>query len=236
MSATLDAIERTDDERRDTAVDAVARQLSRAAEAAAHSRPLGQQLVGANLLAAEELEAALSRQAESGKRLGEVLLELGFVTEDGLLPYVETQLGVPAVRLREGLLDPIAVHLLPRRCAEQLNVLALFCVRGVVTLAMDDPGDLAKVDQIERITGLEVRPVFAFASSITRMIKRAYEDDFQVDAVTADMEDGSLEVRSDTADVDVASVHDLVEGSPVINLVNYLVLQAVRKGASDIHI
>jgi type IV pilus assembly protein PilB len=198
--------------------------------------PLGQRLVGANLLEQQELETALGRQAESGERLGEVLLELGFVTEEELLPYIESQLGHPAVRLREGLLDPQAVRLLPRAFAERHSVIALFKVRDELTVVTDDPLDLDKIDRIERACGLTVRPAFAFKAAIDRMMKRAYEDDFHVDAVTADLDDAAVELRADATDMDVASVHQLVEGSPVINLVNYLVLQAVRKQASDIHI
>src|SRR5688500_5390539 len=88
--------------------------------------PLGERLVAAGLIERAQLDTALSRQSESGQRLGETLLELGFVTEDELLPFVESQLGVPAVRLREGLLDPHAVRLLPRQFAERLCVIALF--------------------------------------------------------------------------------------------------------------
>ncbi len=207
--------------------------LSRSAPPA--RSPLGQRLVVANLIAPDELEAALSRQEQSGERLGETLLELGFITEDELLPYIESQLGVPAVRLREGLLDPQAVRLLPRQFAERLGVIALFRVRDELTVVTDDPLDLERIDRIERQTGLTVRPAFAFKAAIEKMMRRAYEDDFHVDAVTADLDESALELRAD-ADVDIASVHQLVEGSPVINLVNYLVLQAVRKNASDIHI
>jgi type IV pilus assembly protein PilB len=197
--------------------------------------PLGERLVEAGLIERAQLETALSRQTESKQRLGETLLELGFVTEDALLPFIEFQTGVPAVRLREGLLDPMAVRLLPRGFAERLNVIALFCVRNELTVATDDPLDLEKIDRIESATGYSVRPVFAFKAAIERITKRAYEEDFRVDAVTADLDDSAVELRADIEE-DVASVHQLVEGSPVINLVNYLVLQAVRKGASDIHI
>jgi type IV pilus assembly protein PilB len=207
-----------------------------AAPAALPSRaPLGERLVAAGLIERAQLDTALSRQSESGQRLGETLLELGFVTEDELLPFVESQLGVPAVRLREGLLDPHAVRLLPRQFAERLCVIALFKVHNELTVATDDPLDLERIDRLENTTGLTVRPVFAFKAAIERITRRAYEDDFRVDAVTADLDDSAVELRAD-ADMDVASVHQLVEGSPVINLVNYLVLQAVRKGASDIHI
>ena len=205
-------------------------------EASAAQGPLGQRLLHANLIAPDELEAALSHQAENGQKLGETLLELGFASEDQLLPFVEAQLGVPSLRLREGLLDPAAVQMIPRPLAETLNVLALFRVRRTLIVATDDPVDLDKVDRLERVTKLDVRPVFAFRAAIERMQRRAYEHDFRVDAVTADLDEAAIELQSDSSEMDIASVHDLVDGSPVINLVNYLVLQAVRKMASDIHI
>lgn len=201
-----------------------------------HRRPLGQQLIGANLLKPEDLEQALAEQQDSNQPLGETLLEMGAVSEEQLLPYIEAQLGVPAARLREGLLDPAAVRLLPRELAERLHALALFCVRDTLVVAMHDPFDLDQVDTIEHLTKMNVRPVFAFRTAIERMLKRGYEDDFQVDAVTADMEDDAVELQTDITGVDIASVQDLVEGSPVINLVNYLILQSIRKGASDIHV
>ncbi len=101
---------------------------------------------------------------------------------------------------------------------------------------MHDPFDLDQIDTMEQVARLNVRPVFAFRTAIARMLKRGYEDDFQVDAVTADMENDAVELQADITEVDIASVQDLVEGSPVINLVNYLILQSIRKGASDIHI
>jgi len=198
--------------------------------------PLGQQLLSANLIESDELEAALSLQAENGQKLGEALLELGFASEEQLLPFIETQLGVPSTRLREGMLDPIAVRILPRSLAQNLTVLALFRVKNTLILATDDPLDLDKIDRIERFTGCDVRAVFAFKAAIDRMLKRVYDEDFHVDAVTADLDDSDVELQLESSDVEVASVHDLVDGSPVVNLINYLILQAIRKSASDIHI
>lgn len=198
--------------------------------------PLGQQLLSANLIDAEELEEALRLQSENGEKLGETLLELGFASDEQLLPFIEAQLGVAGVRLREGLLDPIAVRLLPRGLAESLAALALFRVKDTLIVATDDPLDLDRIDRIEQFTGLNVRAVFAFKVAIDRMMRRVYDEDFRVDAVTADLDDSDVELQVETSDVDVASVHDLVDGSPVVNLINYLVLQAIRKNASDIHI
>ncbi len=200
------------------------------------AKPLGQQLLIANVITEEDLEAALRLQSKKGQRIGELLLELGVVSEDDLLPFIQRQLNVPTVRLREGVIDPAVVQIIPQPVAHRLGVLALFKVRSELCVATAEPQNLQLIDEIERLTRLRVRPVFAFIESIQRMLGRCYEDDFQVDAVTADMHDAQVELQDDVQEVDITSVETLVEGSPVINLVNYLILQAIRKGASDIHL
>src|SRR5215470_10175424 len=87
---------------------------------------LGQQLVGADIITPEQLDQALAAGSQKGLRLGEVLVEMGMVQEDAILPFIEGHLGVPATRLRDGMIDPVAVRLLPRRVAERLDAIALF--------------------------------------------------------------------------------------------------------------
>lgn len=203
----------------------------------APGRPLlGEQLVGARLITAEELAAALEKQNKSKGRLGEVLVELGFVAEEQILPFIQRQLNLPAVKLREGLIDPKVVRIIPRAKAEAFHAIALFKVRDTLTVAMSDPQNLQQIDELERLTRLRVRPVFALRASINRMIQRCYEEGFQVDAVTADLDEHAVELQPDAVEVDLSSVESLVDGSPIINLVNYFILQAIRQGASDIHI
>ena len=219
--------------------------------------PLGQRLIEAGLIREDQLDSALSHQAaetersqsvrsEAGdagggtrrrtKRLGEVVAELGLVSEADLLPLLGEQLGVEGVRLREGLIDPSAVRLIPRETAERLHALPLMRVRDELTVAMADPHDLSAVDKLARISGCRIRPVFTLASGIERLLPRCYEDDFSVDSVTADLDVEQLELESETIDLDLGGAQQLAEGSPVINLVNYAIVQAVRQGASDIHI
>ena len=198
--------------------------------------PLGEQLISANLISETDLEAALQLQTQEGKRIGESLLELGVISEEDLLPFVERQLGVPASRLREGLIDPEAVKLIPQAFAIQENLLALFKVRDELVVAMSEPHNLQQIDEIEGMTGLRVRPVFAFSSSIQRMVKRGYEEDFTVDSVTADLDESAVELNEDLSKVDIPSIEQLADGSPIINLVNFVIVQSLRQGASDIHI
>jgi type IV pilus assembly protein PilB len=197
---------------------------------------LGQQLVGAELITPAQLDQALAEGSQKGLRLGETLVEMGMVQEDTILPFIESHLGVPATRLRDGMIDPVAVRILPRRIAEKLDAIALFKVRDTICVAMADPQNLEYLDEIERITCLTVRPVFAFRSSIQRTLPRCYEEGFEVDTVTADLDESAVQLQADAADVDLTNVESMVDGSPIINLVNYLLVQAIRAGASDIHI
>ena len=200
------------------------------------SAPLGQRLVQAELITADELETALQQQAAKNLQLGESLVDLGFIKESELLPFLQRQLSIPAIQLRDGMIDPLAVPLLPRSKAEALNALVMFKVRDRVTVAMAEPQNLQLVDQIERILKLKVRPVIALRSEIQRMITRCYQAGFEVDVVTADLEDGAVEFDADAIEMSLADVESLAEGSPIINLVNYMIVHAVRQGASDIHI
>ncbi|MDV6033533.1 MAG: type II secretion system protein GspE [Phycisphaera sp. RhM] len=221
--------------------------------------PLGSRLIEAGLIREDQLETALAHQASEEdrlqalaaqegtesigrvkrkhfKRLGEVVAELGLVDEASLLPMLGEQLGVEGVKLREGLIDPIAVTLIPREEAERYRVLPLMRVRDELTVAMADPQDLAAIDALSDISGCRIRPVLTLASGIERLLPRCYEDDFAVDSVTADLDVEQLEIDAETIDLDLHGTQQLAEGSPVINLVNYAIIQAVRQGASDIHI
>lgn len=198
--------------------------------------PLGQNLVHAGLLSAEDLDSALQSRSNRDARIGETLVELGFVDEDMMLLFLGQQLNVPAVRLRSGLIDPAIVRIIPRAKAEAFSALALFRVRGCLTVAMAEPNNLRQIDEIERITGLRVKPVLSMRNLIDKMIPQCYEENFAVDVLTADLDQAVVEIQTDTVDISLADVESLTDGSPIINLVNYIIVHAIRQKASDIHI
>ena len=197
---------------------------------------LGSRLTRAGLISQEELQAALHEQHARKSKLGETLVALGFIDEQALLTYLGSQLEVPACRLRDGLIDPKVVRLIPRPTAEQIKAIALFKVRQTLTVAMAEPQDLPHVDELERVTNLTIRPVFASRSDIDRMIARAYEDGFSVDAVTADVADDEVTIEHEVHRLDLHTTESLAEGSPIISLVNLMLVQAIRNKASDVHI
>lgn len=202
---------------------------------AAERLPLGEQLVQAGLISDSDLTSALGKQQHGNQRLGELLIEMGFVSDVDLMPFLENQMHVSGVRLRDGLIDPKVVGLIPQSTAEKLQVLAMFRVNGTLTVAMEEPRNLQQIDELERITRLRIRPVFALRMDIERMIERCYREGFEVDAITADLDGDAIELGQDTP----SGEHELdvlTEGSPIINLVNHIIVHAVRQGASDIHI
>lgn len=207
-----------------------------ASNSAEDSLPLGEQLVRAGILQPHELDDALSKHAEKRLQLGEMLLEMGIVSEETLLPFLSKQTNTAAIRLREGLVDPAVVRLLPRAKAEAICALAMFKVRGVLTVAMTEPRNLNHLDDLERITKHRVRPILALRSSIERLLPRCYEENFAVDAITADLSQDAVEVQAEAIDVNLGDIDSLADGSPIINLVNYMIVNALRQKASDIHI
>lgn len=208
----------------------------RAKQSLIPASPLGEQLVAASVLTEEQLISALGRQQTTNARLGEILVEMGFVDESIILPFLEKQLGVQSVRLRDGLVDPDVVKLIPRTLAESLGVLALFRVHGTLTVAMSEPRNLQQRDELARITGLRIRPLFSMPVEIARMIERCYREGFAVDSITADLGEDAIQVSTDDAQSDLMDLGIVAEGSPIINLVNYIIVHGVRAGGSDIHI
>ena len=207
-----------------------------ASRVSADNLPLGEQLVRAGLISDDDLTIALGKQKDKNARLGEILIELGFVEDVQLMPFLERSLKVKGLRLRDGLVDPEAVHLVPRSVAEALVVLPLCRVHNTLTVVMAEPGNLQQRDELARITGLNIRPVYGLPMDIRRMIERCHRDDFEVDEVTADMDDEAIELASNPVNLELTDLSSLAEGSPIINLVNYIILNAVRRNASDIHI
>jgi type IV pilus assembly protein PilB len=200
---------------------------------------LGERLLSAGLISREELSTALQEQLSRGSRIGEVLTEMGLIQEQELVPLLAEQLDLPGVRLRDGMIDPTAVRLIPRNIAERYALLAMFKVRQELTVAMADPRDLDAIDRIERTTGLTVRPVLAVRSNILKLLPRCYDQEFSIDEMTAGVDMDSMEaveVHTEAIDLDSLRLDQLGENSPAVSMVNFAIIQAIRQGASDIHI
>ncbi|MEM9881340.1 MAG: ATPase, T2SS/T4P/T4SS family [Planctomycetota bacterium] len=199
---------------------------------------LGDLLLRDGALTQAQLEDALRKQKSSGKLLGEVMVEAGLISSGQLVYTLAESLGVKGVQLRHGLIDPAVLRLVGPDEAERLRALPLFRVHDTLTVAMAEPQSLPTVDRLRQLTGLRVRPVLALEAEILDFVKRYAGDDVDVDAFLTSLAETDVEVveREQVDEGADANLDRMVEGSPVVNLVNVAMLTAIRDGASDVHI
>ena len=203
-------------------------------------QPIGELLVRRGVLTADQLAAALEKQKEDGhqKLLGELLIDLGHCTGEQLLEALAAAYGVPFAKLTTKLVDPKAVTRLPREFVERNLTLPLFCVEGVLTVAVPEPSDVFLQEECEKKSGLAVQFVAATAANITAILQGYLPSDrrFVIDEIIDDGEAGEIEVVEDRDVADIADLEQQAGDSPVVKLVNYLVFNAVRERASDVHV
>jgi type IV pilus assembly protein PilB len=199
---------------------------------------LGDLLLREGLISQSDLDRALESQKSGTKRLGETLVSLGVVTTDTLVNAVARQIGVKGCTLRHGLIDPKAVRLLDREEARRLKALPLFLVEGRLTVAMAEPQSLPTLDRLEQLTGCKINPVLALESNILEFQEKYMGAQVNVESFLTSLTESDVEVveRQAIDDEPSAEIDRMVEGSPIINLVNLAVLTAIRHDASDIHI
>ncbi len=206
---------------------------------AAQKLQLGQILIDQGALAQEQLDEALTYQREAGSSLllGEVLRKLNLCSEDDIMQALANAYGVPFAKVSPRIADPRVMEVLPREFLERHNVLPLFKVGSRLTVAVNEPANVFLLEEIGRITGCEVVVVCAVAKDIKATLDTHLPaaNVFVIDDIIDDFDSSDLAIVEkgieDISDVEVAA-----EGSPVIKLVNHLIYNAVREGASDIHI
>ena len=199
---------------------------------------VGDVLIEDGVLTQAQLDRVLSQQRSTSRRLGELLVEQGVVPPAALVRALSRALGIKGVVLRHGLIDPGLVKLMPEEDWLRLKAIPMFRVRGVLTVAMAEPQSLPSIDRIRAATKLKVRPVLALDSNIVEYVKKYSGGNVDVDAFLTSLSESGVEVV-ERERVDEGAGNDLdrmVEGSPIVNLVNVTFLQAVRDKASDIHI
>ncbi len=199
---------------------------------------IGEVLVNAGEVSEEQITQALADQRKSGRRIGELLVEQGSISSTVLVNALAQCHGVRGCRLRHGLIDPNLLKLIGEEEAERLKCIPMFRLRNALTVAMADPQSLPTIDRLRGLTGLDIRPVLALESDILEFIKKYAAGDIDVDEFLTSLSESDVEVieRENTEERSSTELDRLVEGSPIVNLVNIALLSAVREKASDIHI
>ena len=205
------------------------------------SQRLGDLLVKEKVITQEQLEAALKTQKETNARLGSVLVKLGYMSDDDVTNFLSRQYGVPAINLSYFEVDAAVVKLIPQETAKRYQILPLSRVGASLTIAMVDPTNVFAMDDIKFMTGFNIEPVVASESAILEGIEKAYgssqeEDMEKVMQSVAEMGEADVELQAEEEQMALSELEKSADEAPIVKLVNLILTDAVKRGASDIHI
>ena len=202
---------------------------------------LGELLTKASLISQDQLKDALRVQKETGGKLGETLIKLGFVSEEDITECLSQQFGVPSINLQHFEIDASVIKLIPGDVARKYNILPVNKTGATITIAMADPTNVFAMDDIKFMTGYNVEPVVASELGIKAAIDNYYgtTSSLELKKVMEDLqtqESADLEVLEEEEELDVNALADSAEEAPVVKLCNLILTDAIKRGASDIHI
>jgi type IV pilus assembly protein PilB len=202
---------------------------------------LGELLTKASLITQDQLKEALRVQKETGGKLGETLIKLGFVSEEDITECLSQQFGVPSINLQHFEIDASVIKLIPGDVARKYNILPVNKTGATITIAMADPTNVFAMDDIKFMTGYNVEPVVASELGIKAAIDNYYgtTSSLELKKVMEDLqtqETADLEVLEEDEELDVTALADSAEEAPVVKLCNLILTDAIKRGASDIHI
>ena len=202
---------------------------------------LGELLTKASLISQDQLKEALRVQKETGGKLGETLIKLGFVSEEDITECLSQQFGVPSINLAHFEIDSSVIKLIPGDVARKYNILPVNKTGATITIAMADPTNVFAMDDIKFMTGYNVEPVVASELGIKAAIDNYYgtTSSLELKKVMEDLqtqESADLEVLEEEEELDVNALAEGAEEAPVVKLCNLILTDAIKRGASDIHI
>jgi type IV pilus assembly protein PilB len=199
---------------------------------------LGELLVREKLISLQQLRRAQDEQKRSGQNLGYTLQKLGFISDGEITNFLSSQYRLPAINLDEYEIDTDIVKLVAREVCEKHKIMPVSRSGQSLIVAMADPTNLHAIDDIKFLTGYNVEPVVASETAIHNAVDRYYNvgpsyeelmDDFNLD-------EEEIDFGADEEDINALELEKASADAPVVRLVNVLLLNAIRKGASDIHV
>ncbi|MCC7380234.1 MAG: type IV-A pilus assembly ATPase PilB [Deltaproteobacteria bacterium] len=202
---------------------------------------LGELLVRENLISLQQLQQAQEEQRKSGGRLGYNLTKLGYIEENELTQFLSKQYGVPAINLSEFEIDQEVIRLVPREVAEKHQVIPVNRAGASLIVAMADPSNIFAIDDLKFLTGYNIEVVVASDGAIRDSIEKYYGEaaeqrELNYDEVMAEFDEDEIDYGEEELDMNVVDLERSAEDAPVVKLVNLILIDAIKKGASDIHI
>jgi len=198
---------------------------------------LGELLVRNQLISDEQLTKAIAEQKKEGIRLGAALIKLGYVQEHDLASFLSRHYGVPSINLKEFDIDPAVIQLIPEEVAQKYQLIPVNRAGTTLIVAMADPSNIFAIDDIKFMTGFNVEVVVAAEAALKEAIDQYYDQSASMADTLDSLEDfDDLELIDDVAIDDVNELERASEDAPVVKLVNFILTDAIKRKASDIHI
>jgi len=200
------------------------------------AKKLGDLLLDGGLITPDQLQQAQSEQKMGGGMLAPTLVKLGYMAEAELLDFVSKQFGVPAVDPAKLEVDQEVVDLIPSNIVQKYKIVPISLDGQTLTIAMVDPSNLFAVDDIRFLTRKNIRVTVATETAIKQAMDRFYDAGAGVEDVLSEFSDDGVDLIDSGEDLDIGELESAAEQAPVVKLVNLVLVDAIRKGASDIHI
>ncbi len=202
---------------------------------------IGELLVKAGKLNQAQLQEALSQQQKQGGRLGTHLVKAGFISDEELVEFLSQRYGVPAINLKDVEVDEAIIKVIPPDVARKYTIVPVSKAGAKLTIAMVDPTNVFAMDDIKFMTGYNVEPVVASDASLREAIDEYYGSTHSIELKKvmedlADPDEADLEVLEDEEELDLENIQQASEEAPVVRLVNIILTDAIKRGASDIHV
>jgi len=203
---------------------------------ASGSGRLGELLLREKLITPLQLQQAIEEQKTVGGRLGYQLTKMGFIEENELTAFLSKQYGVPSIDLNEFDIEPDIIKLIPKEVVLKHQVIPVNRTGSTLIVAMADPSNIFAIDDIKFLTGYNVEVVVASEQAIEAAVEKYYTSNVTFDDVMLDFDDEEVDIVDADEDINELDLEKSAGDAPVIKLVNLVLLDAIRKGASDIHV
>jgi type IV pilus assembly protein PilB len=196
---------------------------------------LAELLVRSGQVTREEMEAALRERAATGRSLGDILSELGLVSEEDLIRASAAEAGMEFVDLNDQPLDPEATKLIPEALARRHRVLALAFRGDAPVIGMANPSDVFAIDDLRSLLGNDLHIVVCSGGQIAEYLSRVYRHDRET-TLAAQSAASQTSASDETKITEITDLHSVVEDAPIVKYVNLILRQALQERASDVHI
>jgi type IV pilus assembly protein PilB len=197
---------------------------------------LGELLVRERLITPLQLQQAVEEQKSAGGRLGYALTKMGFIEENELTAFLSKQYGVPSIDLSVFDIEVDVIKLIPKEVVLKHQVIPVNRTGSTLIVAMADPSNIFAIDDIKFLTGYNVEVVVSSEQGIEGAIEKYYTSNVTFDDVMLDFDEDDVDIVDADEDINELDLEKSAGDAPVIKLVNLILLDAIRKGASDIHV